>query len=100
MKDLGSKLSVIPQDVILLRDSIRKNLDSCLEYANDKLWDALRRTGLIEESNLDIVKKQVRPDNNATNGVTVGNNDSSTDVVLHKFHLDQAVEDEGSNFSP
>lgn len=74
---------------------------------------ALRRTGLIEESRLDIVKKQIKPTiehknqdtkkkNKKDNKKDNGNGDSGSGDVsstLHKFHLDQTVEEEGSNFS-
>ncbi|VEU20987.1 DEKNAAC101911 [Brettanomyces naardenensis] len=79
---LRKSLSIIPQDPELFEGCIRENLDPFHEKSDDKLWDSLRRSGLIEEGELEIVKKQKKDQKE-----------------LHKFHLDQHVEEDGINFS-
>ncbi|KAJ8920723.1 hypothetical protein NQ315_004862 [Exocentrus adspersus] len=43
---LRSKISIIPQEPILLQGSLRRNLDPFDEYKDDQLWAALKEVGL------------------------------------------------------
>ncbi|CAM9019887.1 unnamed protein product [Wickerhamomyces anomalus] len=77
LDQLRSKMSIIPQDPVLFKGSVRQNLDPFNSYNDVELWDSLKRSWLIE-------KDSELTDANET---------------MHKFHLDQHIKDEGENFS-
>ncbi|KAK0469912.1 ABC transporter, partial [Desarmillaria tabescens] len=82
LTELRKSLSIIPQDALLFSGTLRSNLDPFNSHDDARLWDALKRSYLVESP---------------AKAVADENGDVSTPI--NRFSLDTVIEDEGANLS-
>ncbi|KAG7451066.1 ABC transporter [Guyanagaster necrorhizus] len=82
LTELRKGLSIIPQDALLFSGTLRSNLDPFNSHDDAKLWDALKRSYLVDSPAKPVADE---------------NGDLSTPI--NRFSLDTVIEDEGVNLS-
>ncbi|KAJ7064091.1 ABC protein [Mycena amicta] len=92
LTDLRGNIAIIPQDPTLFSGTVRSVLDPFSKYDDARLWDALRRSYLVETTR------------SSTPTATEGNTDPDTaadnvNAQQNRITLDTAIEAEGVNLS-
>ncbi|KAI9449895.1 ABC transporter [Lactarius psammicola] len=93
LNDVRKAISIIPQDSTLFSGTLRFNLDPFGQHDDARLWDALRRSYLVEDTN------RISPVMSEVDGKEEKLGTGATTPNATRFTLDSPIEEEGSNLS-
>ncbi|KAI0255115.1 ABC transporter [Lactifluus subvellereus] len=96
LDDVRNAVSIIPQDATLFSGTLRSNLDPFGLHDDARLWDALRRSYLVEDNKrISAIKAEEAGVDGEEDQIETG----ETTPNAPRFTLDSPIEDEGSNLS-
>ncbi|KAI9467371.1 ABC transporter [Lactarius psammicola] len=93
LNDVRNAISIIPQDSTLFSGTLRSNLDPFGQHDDARLWDALRRSYLVEDT------KRISPVMSEVDKEKGQLGTRATTPNAPRFTLDSPIEEEGSNLS-
>ncbi|KZV72166.1 ABC transporter, partial [Peniophora sp. CONT] len=87
LNDLRKNIAIIPQESTLFQGTLRSNLDPFDAHDDARLWDALRRSYLVDSTPKPDEKTEKQP------------GAASVPAAPQRFTLDSTIDDEGANIS-
>jgi len=97
LNDVRNAISIIPQDATLFSGTLRSNLDPFGLHDDARLWDALKRSYLVEDNKHLSSTKPEEAGGDGDEKDQGGTGASSPNNP--RFTLDSPIDDEGSNLS-